>query len=538
MARLFRSDGWTSLINGLGNSDYDKRMSVTFGEICSLDDRTINNLWRGNALAKKAIEKLPEHEMRAGFDIEIKEDDSAEGGEDEKPKPYRGDAVAVPEGKPDPQIVEAKEIGSEKRAARSRSAEDAADRIEQVREQWKSLEAIEKIQEARNQQRARGLSAILLGTKDNVSMDKPLDIERVRSLDFLTLLEKQELHPLYTYGDLSKPNYGKVSHWAIFPMTLGPTPPGVRMVIPRYTLVHESRLLVFQGPIVSRLVQPGMHPGAGDSVLQPLYETLRDSGIGWSSAAVLMADFSQAWLKIKSLSAMLGADDPEHGVDAFVDRMRLHERARSVARLNIIDSEEEFGRSTTPVTGLAELLEIFMVRVAADMDMPVTEVWGTSAKGLNATGEGDRVSWHATIGASRTKHVIPPLEMITRCILAATGRMPKRWCVKGKELAPKTDKEKAEIEKLEAEADHIRVEDQIVSPEEVAVSRFKDGSRGLKVDFDAREELEAASAKPVLTEGKDPDLEPKVIGPNGEEVPAGATIMDPPKPEQKPQPKR
>ena len=148
-----RFDGWSSLINGLGNSDYDKRMSVGFGNVSPVDDATAANLWRGNALAKKIIEKLPKHEMRAGFEVEIKDDDTAEGGdedgsEDEEDdevrsdalarmylqdvdtgerRPMYADALAIPEGKPDPKVVEAKKLGAEKRLGKERGARDAAD---------------------------------------------------------------------------------------------------------------------------------------------------------------------------------------------------------------------------------------------------------------------------------------------------------------------------------------------------------------------------------------------------------------------------
>src|SRR5688572_9873062 len=136
-ARAAREDGWTSLLNGPGNVDFDKRESVYFGTVSPVSVETARNLWRGNDLAKKIIEKLPKHEFRAGFELEIKDDDSAEGGEEDEgeeidePRVDRTDAVA-PATKPDPELVAAKEEASAKRRAKAKKSENASERVAKV----------------------------------------------------------------------------------------------------------------------------------------------------------------------------------------------------------------------------------------------------------------------------------------------------------------------------------------------------------------------------------------------------------------------
>jgi phage-related protein (TIGR01555 family) len=558
-ARAAREDGWTSLLNGLGNIDFDKRLSVSFGTVCPVTIEQARNLWRGNDLAKKIIEKLPKHEFRAGFEVEIKDDDSAEGEDDEGtdeedegtdrydwrsdprantlPFPARDgertDAVA-PASKPDPALVAAKEEASAKRRAKAKKSENASERVADVHTEWKRLAVLETLRKARYYQRAYGGAGIILGVQDNAALDQPLDVARIRSFDFLTLLEPREFSPRYYYGNPLAPKYGQVEIWQVMPYRPG----AARSAKEQYGgsfEVHETRLIHLKGFEVSRQITHGVLAGHGDSILTPVYEVLRDYGIGWAAAGVLLTDFSQAVYKMAGLADLLGADNAEE----FAERMRNMERGRSIARVTIIGEKDEFERKATPMTGLPELLGEFKARVAAAAEMPVTELFGVSAGGLNATGEGDRESWFGDVSASCDEHVIPPLTRITEVCLQVTGGVPDSWSVCAKPLEQESAGERATREKTEAEADSLRIADGVVSAEEVAVSRFADGKGSLRIDFEAREELEAAAAKPVTTEGEDPDVHPPVIGPNGEEVKPGTVIMDPPKdPNKKPPPKR
>lgn len=517
-APVTREDGWESLINGLGRSDYDKRISTTFGTVCPVTAETAANLWRGNALAAKAIEKYPAHEARAGFTLTIQDqEDDGEDSEDDDvpvPKARRTDADP-PTAQPlpmelDPDVEAAKKENSKKRLERRRAADETAKRIEAVYDLWRKHEVIQKLTLARMYARAYGGAGLLLGAIDNGKMDTPLKEERIREIRSITVLDPREFQPLYYYGDPLHPKFKQVECWTVTPIIPGQTREGKYL---QPIEVHETRLVYLQGKKVSETQVTGSTPGHYDSVLTAIYEVLRDFGIGWSAAAILLADFSQAVYKMNGLARLLSADT----ADDFVERMRNMERARSVARVTLIDKDDEFERKATPMAGLAEVLREFKECVAAAMDMPVTEVFGSSASGLNATGEGDRKSWNASVAASRKDNFLPPLRRVTEIFLAATGGVPEAWDVEGNEIEQLTDLERAQKDKTEAEADHIRIDDGVVSAEEVAVSRYGHGKGTLQIDFEARDNLEAAAAKPVATEGKDPDLEPPPVpmGPDG-----------------------
>lgn len=59
-----------------------------------------------------------------------------------------------------------------------------------------------------------------------------------------------------------------------------------------------------------------------------------------------------------------------------------------------ISLEEDVLQLTTSLAGFRENVELFYSIVAAKTSIPMTELFGKSAQGMDATGEGDRKSWY------------------------------------------------------------------------------------------------------------------------------------------------
>jgi hypothetical protein len=70
-------------------------------------------------------------------------------------------------------------------------------------------------------------------------------------------------------------------------------------------------------------------------------------------------------------------------------RFALFAQGKGVAGVGILDKEEEYTRNAVNFGTLPELLEKFIVLAGAADGIPVSRFLGTSATGLNATGEGD-----------------------------------------------------------------------------------------------------------------------------------------------------
>lgn len=448
--KLIKSDGWENVLTGLGVMGRDKRLQ-TVHQASPVTWEEAESLWRGDDLAARIIETVPNEMLRQGFEFH-----------DESEKELE----------------------------------------EYVTDRWDELDLYGTLWEALTYERAYGGGAILLGANDGATdLTEPLDVARVRSFDWITALEPRELTPVYWYNNPRAPKFGKPAIYQLNPISPGAGQLSTNSFVAPTTQVHESRLIIFPGIKVSRR-QYGELSGWGDSVLTRANAVLRDFNISWGAAGTLVSDFAQAVFKIEGLANLFASDN----TDAVKARMQAMDYARSVVRAIVVDSNEDFERKSTPVTGLPELLDRFATRLAAAADMPLTLLMGQSPAGLNATGESDIRFFYDRVKAAQHRKLKPAIERITALILANNTPNGKNnnhyWSIEFNPLWQPTEKEKAETRLIVAQTDQIYIANGVVSPEEVAISRFggDDYSIDMLVDFKARESLEPAAPEPVTSE--------------------------------------
>lgn len=339
----------------------------------------------------------------------------------------------------------------------------------------KQIDFMPTLKKALDIERAFGGSAILLGAADGqASLASPLNLNTVRKLDWVTLLEPDELSIDKRYEDPLAPSYGTVELY--------------RLNTPRQsgTVIHESRLLIFPGiQIGSEAKRNGLWYGT--SILDRVFDVLRDFNLTWGSASSLMVDFSQAVWKIKDLPSVIARD----GGKLFQQRMQAMDLARSTIRAVVIDADsEDFRRDVTPLTGLPELLDRQITRISSAAGVPAMILFGESPGGLNATGEGNNRAWYDDLVSERKEKVDPHVEYVVD-ILSRIYKAPD-WSITFPPLWQPTQAEIASIEKTEAETDQIRILSGVVTPEEVAASRFAGGeyNHRLQINIEERSELE------------------------------------------------
>ena len=231
---------------------------------------------------------------------------------------------------------------------------------------------------------------------------------------------------------------------------------------------------------------------------------LADFGLSWGSAAHLIQDFAQAVFKMKGLAEAVAGEEG----NLVLTRMAQMDLCRSVARAVPIDAEsEEYGREATPITGLAELLSAFVMRLSAAAQMPVTILFGVSPSGLNSTADGDLSIWYDRIGSKQETDLRPRLTRLISILLKAkegptNGVEPEGWEYVFKSLWQATEKEQAEARKLQAETDAVYIDTNVLEPEEVAESRFAGA-----YSFETKLDKEAREAEP------EPEPEPEIVPP-------------------------
>lgn len=476
-----RFDGWMNDYTGFGIQGRDKTLGSSTGIRFAADIVTAEDamqFWRGDAIAARIIETLPDEALRQGFELMIGARKAAPATF-KPPAPTDPNAAKLPPG------------------ARQDDAIDDVELQEDISTHLTQLGVLGALREALCYRRAFGGGAILLGANDYATdLREPLDVSRVRSLDWLTVLEPRELVPMYYYADPRAPKFGQVAIYRLMPYSTGPAADG-SMPTPMID-IHESRLLIFNGIRVSRRMNSGSTGslGWGDSVLSRIISALGDWNDGHHGAAILLSDFGQAVMKVKGLAELISAD----GQGQFMAKMTSIDIARSLLRCVVLDADgEDFERKSTPMTGYSEALDRLSLRLAACCDMPLTKLMGSSAKGLNATGEGDDNNWDDRVHAERTLVIAPAISRLVEIELAVRGAADVPHSVQFPPLSQPSEKETADTHFVQAQADAIYITNSVVSPEEIALSRFGGAQYSLetKVDFDARADQEAIVAPAV-----------------------------------------
>ena len=259
--------------------------------------------------------------------------------------------------------------------------------------------------------------------------------------------------------------------------------------------IHETRLLIFNG-IHNDIDQTGAcgFKYWGDAVTTTIYEKIRDADIGWTSAATLLTDFAQAVYGVKDLKAQI-AD----GGGLLQQRFEIIDRNRSTTRAICIDKDHEsFERNSTPVAGLPDLLDRFMILVSAVTGVPVVIFFEQSPSGLSPSGEADRKNFYQKVASGRAYTLTPQLMHLVQLLSPSAG-LKNGAMIGYPPLFQETNEERERARLLCVQADEIRINTQQASPEDISRSRYSGNTFNFEtsIDFDKLAEFKPAA----LTDG-------------------------------------
>jgi phage-related protein (TIGR01555 family) len=531
--------GWQNPLLGYGMHNRDKTIAGHFGEPLRLSDLEISALYNGNDIAQRIICAKAKEMFRRGWVLALPGQAPAQTSgaapgtkgfapkDNKPPVPTLGAKSLQPppelagKDKPkmrtdfvdpnaDPQSASAKLANAQKSeteegpAAPSPQAipgadpdakkppgdqNSGADLAAKIEEYAGNLQLFPKAQEATIFGRAYGGGLLIIGADDGQDMAMPLNEDNVKSVRFLTFIDRRFI-VAHSYYDQIGPKYGEVEVYNVI------NPFGNM----NNSYVHESRCVRFDGAPVDLMMRRRL-AGWTLSVLQAPYDTMRQFDTSFQSIAQLMSDMSQAVMKINGLAQLISNDQK-----TLQTRMQMVDMSRSSGRLIYLDAEnEEFKREPTPLQGVADTLEMQMLRLAAAAEMPVAILFGREPSGLNATGDADFRRFYDMIAGQQKQELEPKLLRIYTLICKAKdgptgGKVPDGgikfvW----HKLYEPSEKEQAEIRFLMAQADDLYIQNQTLLPEEVAMSRFRSGDIHLDTEIQGdlrREKLATAELPP------------------------------------------
>lgn len=511
-AILTRLDAWNNPTTGLGILGKDKVANTSFVPDV-VDSELGAQMWRGDPIGAKIVEWAPNEALRQGYELCI--------GDDETVEPYEPEQLASdpkltqPRGAPDlsvatgarkdrlpralarvmPSAFSRRVQCAVRRARYDAGVGDAKPLQEKVSKRMRDLQVDYLIRETMHFERALCAGALLIGANDyTTDLRLPLDLRKVRSLDYLTPIEARELQPLYFYNDPFAPKFGQVAIYQLVPQIIGtPISYNFKSAV---TQIHESRLIVFPGIKTTRRMLTGVINGFGDNVFTRVFRALRGWNSSIQSVETLLSDFAQAIYKIKGLADLILRDK-----NALTDAMMNVELGRSIARAVVIDSEEEFERKSTTMTGYADSLDRLGIHLCAAADMTQEQLLGLPASGLNANGQSGIRIGYDRVSSLQTMRVAPALIRVVEILLASFGEDPENvnHSITFKPLWQPTEKEIAEARKVQAETDQIYLTEQVTSPEEIALSRFGGDQYSFEthIDFESRH-AQVAIAPPTV----------------------------------------
>ena len=458
-------DGWSSVITGLGRIGKDKTEGITYSRDSFFPRELLDSVYSGDAIAARVVDILPHDMMRQGWELKFRKKDGASLDAQEKKKMM--DAVQI----------------------------------------WEKKISLKKhIQTHLKFARAYGGSLLVLGVSDGLPLHEPLDINRVKSFDFIYPLDRFQVTPSYLLNqDPTSEHFGFPEYYTINVegMGTGNSPQGLQG-----QHIHCSRVWRTDGVIISDR-ERRRNDSWGISVIQRIWDPLKNFNVAMKGAGLLIQDFSLPVYKVAGLREMISANK----VDLILKKFQIIEQTKSIYNAIILEKElEEYERRTTQVTGLQELIDKFGVHLAAASGMPLTLLLGVSPGGFG-TGQAEGDNWDDVVKAEQDAKLRPLLQKLYSIALKTTdfSKFDGEWDICFNPLQQMTELQVAELRNKQAQTDSIYLSAGVVSPDEIATSRFGGEGYSLEtlLDNDTREEdfyaLGADTPEEVVQE-KNPNI--------------------------------
>jgi phage-related protein (TIGR01555 family) len=409
-----------------------------------------------------------------------------------------------------------------------REAETVEERItagKRMIQRLEELNAQQAVFEALVWSRVFGGALVLIGADDGKELSEPLEVEKIRSLDSLTVMDRWDVTVAQWDSDIkSKDNLGgsNFNKPLTYRINESVSKDGSQSI--EVGEIHHSRFIRFDGPLTTRR-RIRDNGGWSDSIYSRIEEVLRDYGTTWAGVAHILQDFAQGVFKIKHLAELLASDT--NTTSKVIERLISMDTCRSVARAIPVDADgEDFERKSTPLSGIPETLDRFALRLATAARMPVSLLLGQSPAGLQATGDSDIRFFYDAIKSNQQTQLRPRLEYLLRLLWHSAdgptkGQEPENWSFTFNDLWQLTEEQKADVRKTQAETDALYMQWDVVTPDEIAISRFGGDAYSTDTVLDMETRFEEKLAEMI-----EPEPEPDPI-----QIPPTGFAMDPGEPE-------
>ncbi|WP_313377994.1 phage portal protein [Achromobacter insolitus] len=319
---------------------------------------------------------------------------------------------------------------------------------ERVRGELDRLKALPALADAWRWARLTGGGAIVVIAKDGRALREPLNLDGLDRIEELKVFTLDDVSATdRRYADPNEANYGMPELYRVRTQ-------GAGGAAAAEFFVHESRLIEIPGdPLPAKLNRKGI-PWAGRPAVTRAYSAIRRYSDGLRWGLRLLEKKQQAVHKMTGLVDAIIAGQER----AVRERVEMTDSARNALNGVAVDAEDDYQILNSDMGGVKDTLAEFQIAVSAEAGYPASVLFGRSAAGLNATGDGDLEGFYNTVAMGRGVKLNPALERMVSLIRAqrsldgSGAARGEAWSIVWPPLKPATAKEEAEVRKANAEA--------------------------------------------------------------------------------------
>ncbi len=342
--------------------------------------------------------------------------------------------------------------------------------------------------------RLYGTSLIVMSIDDGGPPEEPLNMNRIKEggLRHLKVVDRHHM----SHADMQPINDPLSSNFGL---------PEFYRFNETNVKIHHSRVLRFDGVLLP-YDEFRRNNYYSDSVLDRLYESLTDLSTVTSSAASMVYETNVDIMQIKGLMGYL--QTPE-GETLLRKRFTLASQLKSFNNMMLLDSEEKWQTKKNSFAGLPDLLDRYAQIISAASDVPATRLLGTSASGLNATGEGDLKNYYDKIRADQVKEYKPKLDYFDSIMAKSLGIDGDNLEYEFNSLFQMTPKELSDLQLINAQRDALYLDRDIITEEIVAKELQQDNTYSNITDeyIKELEDLEDLDDDDLDTNTNKPEIE-------------------------------
>lgn len=431
----YRLDGaLINVLTGLGTArDRNEAIGVKRSRI--LSESAVDALYEQSWLIRRIVEKLPQQGTRSGWDLSVGDETSS------RMKKQLDDVVGWTE----------------------------------------KLHLRQALAQAATFSRLYGGGAIVVIADDRTPIDRPLNLQRLRTIHGLYPIDRWRLYPAAGWSGIGEPE--SYWFWTQADRDLQKlneqagnkqvTSAGLGLNDATQVEIHSSRVIRIEGlPCSWRSQQERQWWGV--SVVDLVWDVFKRYETGQQSAADILHDFDLVVHKLPGLANMLAAG----GEDKLRQRLQANALARSTIGAYLLNDNEELTNFTRSAAGIADILASLKSEITGASGLPHTLLWGESPSGLGADGRSEQAAFGNEVADWQAQHLKEPLRRIYELVMACSdgpwkGKAPPDdWEITFRPTYTPTDDEQAELRQKVAAADSQYITNGVLQPNEVALARF------------------------------------------------------------------